>query len=327
MCLFSVIVPIYNVEKYLKTCVDSIINQSFKDIEIILVDDGSTDNSPAICDNYKENDSRITVIHQSNKGLSGARNTGVKAASGEFLIFIDSDDFYADTDFFKRLSDIIRAEPELDMINYKFVNYNQEKNIYYPSYYTFASVIDENASYVENITDLIKTGNLTISACMRTIRREFFVKNDLFFKQGIVSEDIEWAMRLYPAISKTKFIDDSSYAYRKNRPGSISSSIKIKNVMDLYDIVNEYSKIFLNSDNPIHKALLNYLTYQYSILCGLLVHLPKSSEKKEITQKIKQMKWLFEYRENAKVKKVYKIYSLFGITLTVKILGLYIKYR
>ena len=91
--MISVIIPIYNVEKYLCRCLDSIISQSYKDLEIILVDDGSPDNSPSICDSYARNDNRIKVIHKTNGGLSAARNTGLKYAMGDFISFIDSDDY------------------------------------------------------------------------------------------------------------------------------------------------------------------------------------------------------------------------------------------
>ena len=88
----SIIVPIYNVEKYLPGCIDSILKQTYENMEIILVDDGSPDNCPAICDEYEKKDTRIRVIHQKNSGLSGARNTGIDNAQGEYLIFVDSDD-------------------------------------------------------------------------------------------------------------------------------------------------------------------------------------------------------------------------------------------
>ena len=90
--MISVIIPVYNIEKYLKCCVDSVIGQSYKDIEIILVDDGSTDNSGRICDEYAVQDTRVRVVHRENGGLSAARNTGIECATGEYLFFLDGDD-------------------------------------------------------------------------------------------------------------------------------------------------------------------------------------------------------------------------------------------
>ena len=94
--LISIIVPIYNVEKYIKKCIDSIINQTYTNLEIILVDDGSPDNCGKICDKYKEKDDRIKVIHKKNGGLSDARNAGIDIATGEYITFIDSDDYVAE---------------------------------------------------------------------------------------------------------------------------------------------------------------------------------------------------------------------------------------
>ena len=94
MPLIGVIIPVYNVEKYLEQCVDSVLNQSFKDIEIILVDDGSKDSSGEICDYYKEKDSRVKVIHKENGGLSDARNMGIRQCSSEYILFLDSDDYW-----------------------------------------------------------------------------------------------------------------------------------------------------------------------------------------------------------------------------------------
>lgn len=107
-CMISVIVPVYQVEKYLRRCVDSILNQTFEDYEVILVDDGSKDSSGKICDEYSALDTRIKVIHQENRGLSGARNTGIAAAKGEWIIFVDSDDYIAENmlnDLYKAVTD------------------------------------------------------------------------------------------------------------------------------------------------------------------------------------------------------------------------------
>lgn len=94
---FSIIVPVYNVEKYLDECVQSIVNQDFSDWELILVDDGSTDSSPALCDGYSAIDSRIITVHQKNGGASSARNNGIDSAHGSYIMFLDSDDYYNDT--------------------------------------------------------------------------------------------------------------------------------------------------------------------------------------------------------------------------------------
>ena len=115
--LISVIVPIYNVEKYLARCVDSIVNQTYKNLEIILVDDGSPDRCPQMCDDYAEKDSRIKVVHKKNGGLSDARNAGMAVATGEYISFIDSDDWIETSMFELLLNNIFQYDCE---IHYSF---------------------------------------------------------------------------------------------------------------------------------------------------------------------------------------------------------------
>lgn len=115
MCEISIIVPVYNVEQYLEKCVDSILNQTFKDFELILVDDGSPDNSGAICDQYAEKDSRVRVIHKENGGLSDARNAGIDVAKGKYLGFIDSDDYIAEDMYELLYTNIIKEDANLSI--------------------------------------------------------------------------------------------------------------------------------------------------------------------------------------------------------------------
>ena len=123
--LVSVIVPIYNVEKYLEKCIESIVNQTYKNLEIILVDDGSPDNCPAICDEWAQKDSRIKVIHKKNGGLSSARNAGLEVSNGEYISFVDSDDWLDENtfeevynNFLKELYQCIEPGPEKNRIKF-----------------------------------------------------------------------------------------------------------------------------------------------------------------------------------------------------------------
>ena len=119
--LISVIVPVYNVAPYLRQCVDSILSQSYTHLEVLLIDDGSTDESGAICDEYAQQDSRVKVIHKPNGGLSSARNVGLSLASGEWISFVDSDD-WLDTNIYQKCIDELERYPDLDLVRF-FVNY------------------------------------------------------------------------------------------------------------------------------------------------------------------------------------------------------------
>lgn len=132
----SVVVPIYNVEKYLKKCIDSVLSQTYSNIEIILVDDGSTDNSPTICDEYAKKDDRIRVIHKCNGGLSDARNVGMDYATGDLLSFIDSDDYIAEDMLETLFIQMIEEDSDMAICNFLYVDENgeciKERNVYFP---------------------------------------------------------------------------------------------------------------------------------------------------------------------------------------------------
>ena len=131
----SIVIPVYNVEKYLQECVDSVVKQSYKNIEIILVDDGSKDNSPKLCDELAKTDDRIKVIHKENGGLSSARNAGMKVITGDYFVFLDSDDYWTDLDFLKKIvNDKLIMNPDIIIFGYSkdkklLEEYTRNKNL------------------------------------------------------------------------------------------------------------------------------------------------------------------------------------------------------
>lgn len=324
--LISVIVPVYNVEKYISECAQSILMQTFDDYEIIFVDDGSPDNSGAICDEYAQKYKNVRVIHKTNGGLSDARNAGILSAKGEYLLFIDSDDFYDDNMFFEKLNNII-VKQSPDCIVFSMKIFNEEKGTINPS----SVLYDENTLnainvYTMQIKALIQQGKFVVSACSHLIKRELILNGNLFFKKGLLGEDIEWALRLYAQEMKLYFSKEQPYIYRNGRSGSITSSIGEKNIEDLYETVSCYADMYEKSDDEIKQLLLHYVAYQYIILCGLLVRLKNIAFLKAMIKKIKNYRWLLKYNLVPKVKKTSWIGQILGIRALVTVLGLYIKY-
>ncbi len=323
---FSIIVPIYNVEKYLRACIDSVLTQTFRDYELILVDDGSPDKSGEICDEYALRDDRIKVIHKENGGLSDARNVGISIAEGEYLLFIDSDDFYDDEKFFEKLDELIVIK-QPDIVVYSMKHFHNGNSYYVPSKVTYIDA-KWNAfdSYEQTLCELLKENKFVISACSHAVKRELILERQLFFKKGIVSEDIEWAMRLYAKEMKLSFLKKQPYIYRAGREGSITNTMKEKNFNDLLGIIEEYANKFLENKTSVENLLLNYLAYQYVILCGLIVRATDRKFKRSFIKKLIKFKWILKYDLCYKVKKAKKVYSLLGIRAMISVLGLYIKF-
>lgn len=214
----SLIVPIYNVEKYLPSCIDSILKQTYVDMEVILVDDGSPDNCPAICDEYAKKDERIHVIHQQNKGLSGARNTGIEYAQGEYLIFVDSDD---------------TIEPTMVEELYTYAEGRECKIVACGRYYVFEdgekiSKIADNKSKTYAFAEAMQEMNtftlFDMSAWAKIYRRELF--QDIRFPEGKLSEDYYIMYKLFDLAQTIGYVAKPLYNYLQ-RQSSISRNKKI----------------------------------------------------------------------------------------------------
>lgn len=323
--IVSVIVPIYKVEKYIRKCIDSILTQTYRRVEIILVDDGSPDDCPRICDEYAEKDGRIKVIHQKNKGLSEARNAGLREAVGEYVFFIDSDDFLVDDSVLSRLVEVARTECDVDFINFNCKYYYQktDKEKLWPLY---PEAVLQAKNQTDQICALISHGLFPMSAWMKFIRREFLIENNIWFIKGIVSEDIPWFLQLLLKSRKVKFLNEYFYVYRKQVQGAISSSFSEKTYVDLYTILKEESnKIQENvSDLRLRNALLSFMAYEYCILLGTVNHFHREERKRHI-ELLKEYYWLLQYDLNPKVRKVKMLLRLVGARLTRWALFFYIE--
>ena len=212
--MVSVIVPVYKVEPFLRRCVDSILTQTYQNLEIILVDDGSPDNCGKICDEYAAQDPRVKVIHRENGGLSAARNTGMENASGEYLAFIDSDDWIEpwSMEIMRKLA----AEHDADIAEAALRYYRPWKpeRLYYEGKNTKKVTVYTNEQALKQLyfgPELLN--NLSISACTKLYRAQFLKEKNLRFAEGYLHEDVEFTPRVLFFANKIVTYDDSFYNY------------------------------------------------------------------------------------------------------------------
>lgn len=205
--IVSIIVPIYNVEKYLERCIDSLVDQDIdvNDYEIIMVNDGSTDNSKTIAEQLVEKYQNVTLYNQENRGLAGARNTGMKHAVGKYLMFVDSDD-YLETN---SISPILECSEkyDLDVCSFLLKVYRKDGTIYYGSKHPFP------VNEVFDGLSLVRKGINSSSACCGLYLHSFLEANNLFFHEGITHEDVEFNNRLYLHAKRIMFTDFAPYNY------------------------------------------------------------------------------------------------------------------
>lgn len=322
---FSIVVPIYNVEKYLRECIDSILSQSFNDFELILVDDGSKDSSPSICDEYAKKDGRIKVIHKQNGGLSDARNVGTYEANGRYIVYIDSDDYYCDKDFLKKLHQKA-SETDSDVIAYKFKKYLEASNEFVECKFNCPD-FDKIESLAERIDYLVKQDAFYCSAWSKSFKRSIVSANNIEFEKGLLGEDQEWYYHLLLKISSIEFLDEPFVVYRQ-RSNSITSSWKIKNLKDCVYIIEKWSGKIQNSelDNNYKNSLLNSVAKLY---CNLLIAYTRfdDTEKKNYFNRIRDLRFLLEYNINPRVQMFYKIYKIGGFGLLMSALKVICKIK
>jgi glycosyltransferase involved in cell wall biosynthesis len=235
----SFVVPIYNMEHYLKDCIDSILAQTGVRYEIILVDDGSTDSSVDICDAYAEQNDYISVIHKKNGGISSARNAGLSAASGDYICFVDSDDFFK-CDFSKEFIDICR-EKNLDIIRGWYGIYDDDRKSYCEHSFPNISYCSQTLTGYEFLIKSVFEHANEVVPWLGFFNREYLLKHQLDFPQGIAYEEDQLfflqALLCDPKCnvyqSNTEF-----YAYRK-RAGSATKTPTLKQVKDILFVVEQ----------------------------------------------------------------------------------------
>lgn len=322
----SIIIPVYKVEKYLEQCVISVLNQTYRDIEVILVDDGSPDRCPAICDDFAEKDARVKVIHKPNGGLSDARNAGTTAATGDYILYLDSDDFWSSADDLSKLVNAAKETPECDFIGFNCSYYYEEDNTIVP-WVRFDEEIIETTTPEKCIEKLVASGVFPMSACMKLIKRDCVQKNNIQFIKGIYGEDIPWFIELLKRSNKCRFINHYMYMYRKGIAASISGSFSYKKYNDLFNLLKEGVAINQKECEGITRdALFSFWAYELCILRAMTGFMDRKQRKKELKELYK-FNWLFDYQIHPKVRKVALVQKCLGKTITNIFLYQYLKTR
>lgn len=322
MMKISVIIPIYNVGFYLQECVNSVIKQTYKNLEIILVDDGSTDECPNICDTYAKQYSNVKVVHKQNGGLSDARNVGILNSTGDYLLFLDADDFWKDSTAVQSLVDRINIT-HADLLNYSYIKYYEDLKKYI-NYFEDLEPLPLDFNKLESIQYLLDNNLYIASACNKLIKKSLFEDGDLYFVKGIYSEDIDWCLRLLIKAESVDFICDNFYCYRQ-RSGSITHTINDKKC---HDLTNNILKCFslVNKSESLQDVLYKYVAYQYGTF--FITQAVAENYQSECINELSKYKWVLKYHSNNKKLIILNIMvTLFGYKLSCKIIRFFIRLR
>lgn len=295
----SVIVPVYNVKDYLQECLESILVQSYCNFETILIDDGSSDGSSELCDEWAAKDSRITCIHKANGGASTARNEGIKACTGDYVIFMDADDYWDDEHFLEQaVASMTISQADVAVFGWKKVGNKGSFDSFVPK----AGI---------SIIDSVKSGDFNMSPTTKLVKTKLLKDNDIFFRTGVINEDMEWCARIFLAAEKFDSLAMNPYCYRQ-RQGSVTH---VTNYDYARDVKSNYKNCL---------KLQQYMTsekseaYQYYLARGMSMFIINLScydkaERQHYSQFVRDNLYVLRYSNRFREKL---------ILLSIKVLGI-----
>lgn len=283
MMLFSIIIPVYNVETYLRDCLDSVCNQSYTDWEAVCVNDGSTDGSGLILKEYSAKDPRIAIVTKDNGGLSSARNSGLDVAKGDYILFLDSDD-WLENNALELLAKRIEGEDILCFSGRRFFEVDNKFN---PSDRLDERHYSSGMDYY-NDNALKHRDFAFVCVVLRLYKRSFLMDNNLRFKEGILHEDDLFTPKVCYFAQGVSVIDECLYNYRV-RANSITTTRSLKRVVDLMSTANELAAFFTSRDGFDKTVAYRSITHHYQVVFSEVA----AEEKKKIR---KMCDWLLYWK-------------------------------
>lgn len=320
MVSLSFIVPVYNVEKYLQKCINSILSQISNSDELILVDDGSLDNSPKICDEVAKSFENVVVIHKANGGLSSARNKGLEIAKSEYIAFVDSDDWINENSV-NKLKPVIEAfRPDICFMQVDKV-FESGKRISLGDCIRSKEI---NGKSRKQVLDYLSSRpKYPGSACSKVFSRTFLIKNDISFpSDGRISEDLGFVRDCILKASQFAATDFPYYNYRQARKNSITSIISSKRVDGVMQFITEslhYAAKIRISDKIGYKCIMSFAAYEYCVL--LLLCGKEKNVYMENKYKVKELKFLLAFLKSLRGKMIYIFSNLFGIEPLLRVIS------
>lgn len=317
--LFSVIIPIYNVESYIEKCINGVIGQDYKNIEIILINDGSKDNSQLICEKKSKEDSRIRLINKQNGGLSSARNVGLDNATGDYILFLDGDDYWDDKEALSKINRSLQ-NTKADIVTFGLKKMFEDTGEIEETKYVFNRENVDFDSKKNTLSYLVKNNLYISSACNKAVRKSIIDKYNLRFEDKALSEDIEWSAKLLLYSNVIDVIESPFYIYRQ-RNHSITHTLKLINIEYLVKHIETCIDLCKNENIDYKNEYMGYVAYQY---ITLLVSLNSVEEKipSEMMKRIKDYSYLLKYDL---IKRVH-IFNLINKFLGFSMLNLFIKF-
>lgn len=319
---FSIIVPVYNIADYLDISINSVLNQGFSDFELILVNDGSTDDSLQICKKYEQKDKRIKVIDKENGGVSSARNYGLDTAKGDYVLFLDGDDFFVE-ECLPKLDHCSNDKPDLDIIACHMdvlINEEYEKNrLSYP-------LILREINNSERLAYLVKNNLLKWNVFSNLYKRDFIEKHHLRFNEDFVgAEDLDFVFQVYHSGAQIDYCDISICTYRVVRDGSITTNFNSYILLKQIEIFKKWFDVYYFEKDLDANTKHTLCSFFANLIIMKISNTYRVEEEylNKLLQLLEEYHYILNYPTSRKNRIIVKSYSLFGFIWGSKLLHVY----
>ena len=326
----SIIIPMYNSEKYIAQCLDSILCQDDNDYEVILVDDGSLDDTFEIARYYSEKNEQFHLVRQSNSGTSAARNTGLSLARGQYVTFIDNDDFWMAKDAISSIRRTVEATHAEFIAHEAVIYHDADSSFDSPSQVGIMDELLSASTKSETLSCLLRQNLLSVTVWSKVCSSELIKRVDLVFPSGMRNEDTFWVFRALLHAKSIAWCPESFYAYRCGHAyAQTSKPLTEKNVSDLAQVImccmHEMKQIQV--DDYDLSSLNSFLAYVYLVWMGQSTFLGRSYIHSKEYADMKDRKWILRYDLIPEVHLSNRIMSMFGFNATRYVLGMYLRWK
>lgn len=313
---YSIIVPVYNAERYLDECIRSVVEQKYSDFELLLVNDGSTDNSAYLCDEWAAKDDRIRVFHKENGGAASARNLALSTAQGEYIGFLDSDDYWISDDVLLMLDQrICCTKPDVLVYNLQKEYGGRRESPYFEEKIVFP----EKLSATESEKRIAQQQLWTACACNKLVKARFFENGKLRFRVGNTSEDIDWTLRLALAVQRFDYVNVCAVSYRQ-RLSSVTGNMTPAKLEILLENVFDCMRL-AEAAEETRQIPRPYAAYQYGTLVYNIAML-SPADRKALIPRVKNMAVMLKWSNHPKIQLLRIAKQLLGFSMMLRLVRL-----
>ncbi len=315
----SIIIPVYNAAATLRRCLDSILAQSYGDYQVVVVDDASTDESLAIAESYAARDERFLVLASAHCGTGAARNKGLAVAAGQYVVYMDADDYWIREDLLQALDDRIRDLPA-DVYMYQMAKVTEDGAVLKRFDKQLFSCADQVMALDAVYQDLVADGHTLAAAWNKCVKRQLLLENEIRFREDVLGEDIDWVLQLFSYVQTICLVNIRAYAYTQHKSPSRSTRSDAPN--DLVTIVSDWAEK-LNRETMAHRdAVAGVVAFEYGICMGSH-HLLSKENKKRMRCSVR----LLQGGLDRKTMLIHRFCTVFGYDLTCAAVRLYLLLR